>query len=214
VRTRSDRGPLPIAQGTPLYESDGPWPSGDVKLTEAKILPYHSSRNLSQRNEEGEIVERELLTVIGSVAAVLISGGMSAWVTIKAKRFDRALEELKQLASTYDVKLLEERLIEYRKLWELSGRTSRRRIATLTFQQARDLADAITDWYYNEGGIVLSENAKGSFFSARNSLESPERDRLGDQWRAAVVDRFSALRKFLREDLNAQRGPTPSLPEE
>jgi hypothetical protein len=159
-------------------------------------------------------MEKEVLTAMVGAVPVLISCGTVAWVTIKAKRLDRALEEVKLSATTYDTKLLEERLTEYRKLWKLSGLTSRRRVATLTFQQASDLADAITDWYYNEGGFVLSENARTSFFSARNSLESPERDKPGDQWPDAVVSSFSALREVLREDINARRSPILSSGEE
>jgi hypothetical protein len=153
-------------------------------------------------------MEKEMITTLVGAGTGLVSGAVAAWVTIKAKRLDRVLEEVKLRVSIYDTKLLEERLIEYRKLWRLLRQTSRRQIAVLTFQQAKQLADAMTDWYYDEGGIMLSEDARNKFFSARIVLEPPERDNLGEDWHTTVVHRFSLLRKALSEDLNARRGPT------
>ena len=153
-------------------------------------------------------MENEVIAAIVGAAGGLISGAVAAWATIKAKRLDRVVEEVKLWVSAYDTKLLDQRLTDYRKLWRLTESTSRRRISKLDPSKASTLAETLTDWYYREGGIVLSEEARDKFFSARSVLESAVREELGAKWHAEVVYRFSSLRTALCEDMNSRRGPT------
>ena len=152
-------------------------------------------------------MEKEILGALLGALGGLASGAVAAWATMKAKNIDQVLEELKLWVSAYETKLLEQRLADYRKLWKLTESTSRRRIAKLTPQTAKDLADKLTKWYYREGGIVLSEDSRDKFFAARNSLETPQSERKSRDWHSKVVDDFSALRTALCEDMNSRRGP-------
>jgi hypothetical protein len=153
-------------------------------------------------------MEKEVIAAIVGAVGGLIAGGVAAWITIKAKRLDRVVEEVKLWVSTYDAKLVEQRLGDYRKLWTLSETTSRRRVSKLDLAAASTLAEALTDWYYQQGGMLMSGEARDGFFSARGSLESPFRNSSRDKWYAEVVEKFSGLRTALCEDINSRRGPT------
>ena len=152
-------------------------------------------------------MEKEVVAALLGALGGLASGAVAAWATMKAKRIDQVVEDLKLWVSAYETKLLEQRLQDYRKLWKLTETTSRRRIGMLTAQSAYALAEQLTDWYYREGGIVLSEDARDKFFAARNSLEASKQEREAKDWHAKVVDAFSALRTALCEDMNSRRGP-------
>jgi len=153
-------------------------------------------------------METEVVSAIVGAFGGILGGAIAGWVTIKAKRIDQVLEESKLWVSAYETKLLELRLIEYRKLWKLTERISRRRIVKLDLAVAAALAEGLTNWYYRDGGMVLSGDARGKFFTARGSLEPDERETPDKNWRSVVVDRFSALRTALCEDINSRRGPT------
>ena len=153
-------------------------------------------------------MEKEVVAAIVGALGGLISGAIAAMVTLKAKRIDQIVETAKLWVGAYETKLLEQRLVEYKKLWKLTHQTSRRLIAKLDLSGAQTLADRLTSWYYDDGGIVLSEEARTAFFSARRSLEPSGDDKASDQWRATVVEAFSTLRKALCEDMNSRRGPT------
>jgi hypothetical protein len=129
-------------------------------------------------------------------------------LTLKTKQMDRAMEELKLWVGSYEEKMLEQRLLDYRKLWKLTEWTSRRKIHDLTPEAADVLADQMTTWYYHEGGIVLSSEARNSFFAARGSLETPRGKHGPTEWHGTVVAAFSGLRTALCEDINSRREPT------
>lgn len=153
-------------------------------------------------------MEKEVVAALLGTLGGLASGGIAAWVTLKAKRIDRVVEELKLWVGSYDTKMLEQRLTDYRKLWQLTESTSDRKISALTSQSARALAEQLTDWYYRDGGIVLSGDARDRFFDARNSLEPVKPAHNTKEWHNQVVGAFSALRTALCEDMNSRRGPT------
>jgi len=152
-------------------------------------------------------MEKEIVAAVVGAAGGLVAGVIGALATLRAKGIDRLVEDRKLWVTAYDTRLLEERLLEYRKLWKLTEKTSRRYVSKLDFSGADALAKNLTDWYYHEGGIVLSEDARDKFFQARDTLQDYSISSV-DDWRAKVVRRFSALRTALCEDMNARRGPT------
>ncbi len=152
-------------------------------------------------------MEPVVTAVIGAAGGV-ISGVLGALATLRAKGVDRWIEDRKLWVSAYDTKLLEQRLVEYKKLWKLTQPTSRRHVAELDRAGARRLAGALTSWYYADGGMVMSEVTRDAFFAARESLDVLERDPDSEGLRQQVVERFSMLRTALCEDMNSRRGPT------
>ena len=128
-------------------------------------------------------------------------GGLTVLGALRLKRLD-------QIAA-YDVKILEQRLVEYRKLWKLTSQTSRRKIASFDENAGDVLADKLTNWYYDDGGMFLSERARDAFFEARASLQ-PEKvgaSRL-QNWQDQVVNTFSSLRTALCDDVASRRAPS------
>jgi hypothetical protein len=185
---------------------------GVVGLRSAAIAAWISWK--TKRVDErlaltGQELEKELTLKTKQLdeAFVLRTKQIDEALTIKTKQMDQALEELKLWVGSYEVKMLEQRLTFYRKLWTLTEPTSRRRIRRLTPQSASALAEELTKWYYHEGGIVLSEVARDKFFAARRSLEPSKRELDSTLWRKAVIKAFSSLRTALCEDMNSRRGP-------
>jgi hypothetical protein len=152
-------------------------------------------------------MEKEVVAALVGAAGGLVAGVVGAIATLRAKGIDQLVEDRKLWVTAYDTTLLKERLLEYRKLWKLTEKTSRRYVGQLDFQEADTLAKSLTDWYYSDGGIVLSGDARARFFQARDTLEG-QRANLGSGWHAKVIEQFSALRTALCEDLNSRRGPT------
>ncbi len=161
-------------------------------------------------------MDKQILGAVLGIIGVLISAGVAAWVTVKTKRLDHIVEDMKLWVGAYETKLLDERLREYRKLWALTESTSRRRVHALTPDAANALAEQLTGSYYREGGIVLSEEARQEFFDARTSLDDATFAGDTPKWHSRVVDAFSSLRTALCDDINSRRGPrlrSPDRPE-
>lgn len=153
-------------------------------------------------------MEKEIIAAIVGAIGGLVSCVVGAFVVLWAKRVDRSVEDRKLWVGVYDTKLLEQRLVEYKKLWKLTEPTSGRHIADIDLAKASSLGRDLTSWYYTDGGMLFSNDARNAFFPARAALESSEREKPGQQWHENVVSRFSKLRAAICEDMNSRRGPT------
>lgn len=150
-------------------------------------------------------MDTPLLAALLGILGGLASGGLAAWVALRGKRLDHEVERTKLWVSAYEKTLFEQRLNDYRELWGLTERTSRRHVTKLTEEGASELAEELTRWYYRKGGILLTAEARNAFFRARESLADSTPERV-----VQIIEGFSALRTALCEDLNSRRGPTLS----
>ena len=148
-------------------------------------------------------MEAQILSAFVGAMAGLLGGAITAWVAIRNKTVDRSIERDKLWSTSYEKTLLEQRLIDYRRLWAITQPTSQRLIAFMTAESARELSKALTSWYYEAGGILLSASAREAFFKARQSLDAYAKDKGSDASR-----RFSELRSALCTDLNSRSGPS------
>ena len=148
-------------------------------------------------------MDAPVLAAIFGVVGGLASGGVAAWVALRAKRLDQEVERNKLWVSAYEKTLFDQRLVEYRALWALTEQTSRRYIDRLSSSSAGELADELTRWYYRQGGILLTAEAREAYFRARASLEN-----FDPKHADKVVHAFSSLRTALCGDLNSRKGPT------
>ena len=73
----------------------------------------------------------------------------------------------------------------------------------MTDEAAKQLAVTLTYWYYHKGGILFTAKTRDAFFAARDALDEFQLQNLD-----LIVQRFSALRTALCEDLNSREGPT------
>lgn len=148
-------------------------------------------------------METQLIAAALGTAGGLVAGSLMAWVTLKAKKLDHAVEDTKLRVSAFEKTLFEQRLADYRELWALTEQTSRRNIDSLIASTATKLAHELTCWYYRKGGILLTAEARNAFFIARECLDDFEQQK---PW--LVVQKFSVLRTALCDDLNSRQGPT------
>jgi len=158
---------------------------------------------------------KEVLAALLGAAGGLISSALLLWTMLRSKMMEQATEREKLWVIAYDTKLLEARLVDYRKLWALTKAASRSHIQDLNPERARSLAADMTDWYY-EGGLLLSALARHEFSTARELLERVDRGspRSSERWEHDVLRSFGDLRTALCEDLNSRRGPTLIFREE
>lgn len=152
-------------------------------------------------------MEAQLISALVGAMAGLIGGAVTAVVAVRNKSVDRTIERDRLWAASYEKTLLEQRLVDYKRLWALTQPTSQRLIAFMTPEVASDLSKALTSWYYEAGGILLSAGARDAFFQARQSLDAYGKDKATNASR-----KFSELRSALCTDLNSRSGPslTPS----
>lgn len=148
-------------------------------------------------------METQIIAAALGATGGLVAGSLAAWVALRAKKLDHAVEETKLRVSAFEKTLFEQRLADYRELWALTEQTSRRNINALIAATATTLGDELTRWYYRKGGILLSADARNAFFAARECLDDFEQQKA---W--LVTQKFSALRSALCDDLNSRQGPT------
>ena len=148
-------------------------------------------------------MDAPVLAAIFGVVGGLASGAVAAWVALRGKRLDHEVEQNKLWVSAYEKTLFEQRLNEYRELWALTEQTSRRYVEGLSTSKAKELGEELTSWYYRKGGILLTAEARNTYFRARESLDEFE-----PRHASRVVHAFSSLRTALCEDLNSRKGPT------
>lgn len=137
----------------------------------------------------------EILAALLGAMGVLAAGAFGAWGGVRVKRLE--------YIAAYDVKILEQRLLEYRKLWKLTEQISQRRVSTLDGPAAAALSERLTLWYYNDGGMFLSASARDSFLKARAALDHLA----GGGDHQHVVGSFSSLRTSLCRDVASRRSP-------
>ncbi len=148
-------------------------------------------------------METQLIAAALGTTGGLVAGSLAAWVALRTKKLDHAVEETKLRVSAFEKTLFEQRLADYRELWALTEQTSRRNIDALMASTASALGDELTRWYYRKGGILLSADARNAFFSARKCLDTFEHENA-----SLITHKFSELRTALCDDLNSRQGPT------
>ena len=94
----------------------------------------------------------------------------------------------------YKTEILPPRLEAYRRLWALTSVVRPSRNDHLTNDERRELRNALTNWYYDNGdGICLSLAAGRAWRDARNCLlEDPDEK---------IRDTFSSLKTQLKADI-------------
>jgi hypothetical protein len=126
-------------------------------------------------------MDAEVLSAIvaGSVSLV-VSSVVAAWT------------QRRKLESDYDVALRAERLTEYRKLWQLMEPIGWYGKHEITSETAKKLLTDLDHWYFDGGGLLLSDISYQSFEDLLRALDKydgvPEHLRpVGSKLRTAVA---------------------------
>jgi hypothetical protein len=106
-----------------------------------------------------------------------------------------------------------DRIEVYPKLWALTERLAfYAKERDLTYSDALDLGSALRRWYYQEGGIFLSENSRDAYFELHEALKAVytskpvQSEPLKPREFFSIQRPSSNLRTALARDLGTRRG--------
>jgi hypothetical protein len=81
------------------------------------------------------------------------------------------------LAAQYDADLRRDRIVVYKTLWKCTEPLARyARVSVFTYKDAEVLATALRCWYFEEGGLFLSEPARDAYFELQKALKAMNGD--------------------------------------
>ncbi len=112
-----------------------------------------------------------------------------------------------------DESVLKERRELYQKLWEKTKLLPKWPQATdVTYAKLHTLSEELRDWYFLEGGIYLSEQARKAYGNVQENLCLTTKAKQDDQEKSItdaeyqnLVDFCSALRTELTQDLQSRK---------
>src|SRR4051812_37712601 len=91
-----------------------------------------------------------------------------------------AYKSRKDLEVQYDIKLREERIEAYKALWtELDRLAYYAPEKLLNYAVAHELATALRKWYFDIGGLLMSEPTRESYFDLQRALKAVGEARTG-----------------------------------
>jgi hypothetical protein len=144
----------------------------------------------------------EVVVAVTSGLASAVVGGALTYVTavFKIRR---------DLAAQYDADLRRERIAVYKQLWsKLEPLAKYAPTKTFTCDDAYVLASALRCWYFEDGGLFLSEPARNAYFDLQEALKTvEERSDQPVPNLGTLMDRGSDLRTQLTRDVGTRAQP-------
>ncbi|MGH3020821.1 MAG: hypothetical protein ACRDNR_11795 [Gaiellaceae bacterium] len=145
----------------------------------------------------------EALLILGSAVLGALTGILTtSW---KAR---------KDLESEYDISLRKDRTGVYRDLWKRLEMLAFYAAPRVTYDDADKLTRSLREWYFQQGGLFLSERTREPYFDVQRALEGILRQERGSD--DAQVDEASIgllrelasrLRTSMTEDVETRVGP-------
>lgn len=130
-----------------------------------------------------------LSAIIAGSISLLVSSVVAAWA------------QRKKLESDYDAILRTERLAEYRKLWQITEPIGWYGKHAITSKTAKKLLSDLDHWYFEGGGLLLSDISYKSFEELLRALN--EYDGVPEHLRPVG----SKLRTSLAYDIGGRKRP-------
>lgn len=79
---------------------------------------------------------------------------------------------IQTVQNEYDTKLRTQRIVQYRKLWELMIKLAKYpEPAPLSVDDLKSLSESFQKWYFSGGGLFLSENTRDSYFNLQDGCK-------------------------------------------
>ena len=133
--------------------------------------------------------------ISGLVGAVI--GGITTWWRLN-----------RELRHGYDRALTSERLLVYRKLWALTEIAPRYRLfKPPSPKELRTAQESLHDWFFNTGGLFLSQPARDAYFCLQNALLRAEwastDDEKTEDMEQRLLDAGEDLRRQLVQDVGS-----------
>ena len=142
-----------------------------------------------------------ILTVVGSVAVAFIT----AYITTVVKlRQEHVLD--------IDKELRDARIKAYKRPWKTLKDLSMHRSETPTFEELEGIVDGLTDWYYTEGGLYLTQHSQPAFVACVEAIRDASRAkrddgterRISEETREVLYELGSAFRTQMTLDLGSR----------
>lgn len=152
---------------------------------------------------------------LGKVALERIADAATRLVDDRLRRAEEVHRTAVAFTSSLDTALRERRIPVYAELWERTGLLPMwPRNTDLSFEDLQGFTRDLRDWYYQRGGMFLSENAREAFFEVQKAvhavLDKQAAGPVSGEDYGTIRERCSRLRTELTEDLLSRRAP-PSV---
>jgi hypothetical protein len=141
-------------------------------------------------------VDEAIIGIVGAVAGGAITATVNSWLAARA----RVAEELRG-----------QRLDPYREIWAQTALFSRWPWTDATYGRVRSFHVDLRQWYYADGGMLLSENARARYGHVQEVAEAlvelgrPDDGVLDPEHYGPLMQASSALRTALTEDLESRQ---------
>jgi hypothetical protein len=145
-----------------------------------------------------------------SVVVAVTSGLASAAVGGVLTYVTTVLKIRRDLAAQYDADLRRDRIAVYKELWKnLQPLAKYAPGQILTCNGAHDLASVLRAWYFEEGGLYLSEPAREAYFQLQDGLKTVQdhSDRPVGDLLPTLMALGSELRTQLTHDVGTRAQP-------
>ena len=160
------------------------------------------------RSEMVTYMDNTILVAVISGLFGLISGGFGTYL-------GAILKYRKELESAFDREIRKERIRVYPKLWQLLDVFARYDApAPLDATRLETISVSMRAWFFEDGGIFLSDRARDSYFALKKNLRfvveaSHKRgtSALQDDEVKQLIESASLLRAHLTKDLGTRRSP-------
>lgn len=148
-----------------------------------------------------------------TVQSVLI-GAASGLVSAILTHFSTKAKLRLDLSAAYDKALQESRLALYKELWAMFEPLARyARDGPVTYETIANVADTSRAWYFQRGGIYLTERSRGPYFAWKAAMQvvldnellsrSPQTE-LETADLNEIIAKASALRTSLSDDIHTK----------
>jgi hypothetical protein len=106
-----------------------------------------------------------LFGLVAALVLIVISLIVAHFTTRSQTRLD--------LIAEYDKELRTKRLKAYQELWKLTEPLARySRPAPVTYQAITDLTVDMREWYFQQGGMFLTQDSRDQYFELKASMET------------------------------------------
>jgi hypothetical protein len=121
----------------------------------------------------------------------------------------------KELGLKYDTDLRKKRIDQYLELWKLLEDLAKyARPKELTFEGLEALTIALREWYFQKGGLFLSDNSRDRYFDLQEAIKKvldekskSGNTKLAEEYYESLRKKGSSLRTALARDVGTRKAP-------
>jgi hypothetical protein len=151
----------------------------------------------------------------GQALIAVVSGSLSAVVTAIITYLSISVQVRRDLEAKYDLDLRGQRITVYKELWRLLQPLAKyARPGPFTPAGAKELSRELRRWYFETGGLFMSEETRDAYFELQSGLGTFAEDQnrqveqaLGETEFTCLRDKGSTLRTRVTQDIGTRQAP-------